>query len=178
MMQKQDVDGGITASVCSPWQEKKIIGRELFQSSVLLSGRNINIQHCITPVCILFNQTRRGDAERFLFKWQWKKPWNLSGNNSTGKLPQQIQDQRQWGFSYPQWKESKKEKKMVLLFPTGRNRASDPITRLATSYLQKQSWLVGSIHWNSFIFCHRTEMVKKKKIEIRITHTEQVPACP
>lgn len=55
------------------------------------------------------------------------------------------------------------KKKMVLSFPTGKNRASVPITRLVTSYLQKQCSLFRNIHWNLFIFCCKTEMVKKSK---------------
>lgn len=170
-MQKQDADGGITASEHSPWWEKQKYIRS--SKVVLLSEHSSNTQHCIMPVCILFTQIQRRDAE----SESEKNPGTSVKIIPKGKPPSLIQDQRQWGFSYPQWKERQKEGKMVPLFPTSKTRVSAPITRLATSYLQKHSWLIGSIYWKSFLFYHLTEMVGKKR-DIHIMHNEQVPACP
>lgn len=47
---------------------------QIFLSHMLLSGPSINAQHCIMPVCILFNHTQREDAERFLLRDNEKKP--------------------------------------------------------------------------------------------------------
>lgn len=131
---------------------------QIFLGSVLPSEHNSNTQHCIMPVCILLSQIQRRDIAS-----DSEKKHGISVKIfPKGKPPSLIQDPRQWGFSYPQWKDRQKEEKMVPLFLTSKTRVSDPITRLAISYVQKQSWLTGTIYWKSFLFCHVTETVRKR----------------
>lgn len=85
-----------------------------------------------------------------------KKIIGISVEIQQGNFPNQLGTKGNGVSPDPQQQERQKEKKMILLIPAGKPRASDPFSRLGISLFQR---LVGGTSWNSFPFCHIREKV-------------------